>query len=92
MKCPFRKITTHIPGDTTKHFIIHDRVEEEFAECYGVNCPYYKALFGNKQFCLAVESEQTHFRVEQTYNKMIKALREGNDQLEEILKEKWDEM
>lgn len=37
MKCPYRKVTSH-----HKENNIHCAYdEEEFAECYGKECPYY---------------------------------------------------
>lgn len=37
MKCPYRKITYHFPEGSTR--VARD--EEDFAECYGKECPYH---------------------------------------------------
>lgn len=41
MKCPYRKITYHIPAGTMQS----SRDEEGFAECYGKECPFYDSGF-----------------------------------------------
>lgn len=49
MKCPYRKIVYHQVSSTDSL----DR--EEFAECYGEECPFYALDFEKKEFCLKAD-------------------------------------
>ena len=54
MKCPFRKITIY----KTEPDMMHEYAyEEQFAECYGNNCPYYAVVTYSKVTCTKCEHE-----------------------------------
>lgn len=58
MKCPYRKNTEHI-RETNCRFVIH----EQFAECYGEDCPLYEAELKlgtaiRPAFCKRAETEK----------------------------------
>ena len=42
MKCPYRKIVTHVGERVEGVIILPPKDVEEFAECYEWECPFYK--------------------------------------------------
>lgn len=42
MKCPFRKITIKDDKRNINGITIGSTTREEFAECYGYDCPHYR--------------------------------------------------
>lgn len=41
MKCPYRKIVTHVSEQAEGVHILPQKDVEEFAECYKRECPFY---------------------------------------------------
>ena len=61
MVCPFRKKTIHIDEITYKKGGVYFRpaqVIEQFAECHGIECPYYAEPEWDRPKCRRVEGDR----------------------------------
>ena len=54
MKCPYRKITMHQRAGISSN---ETNDVEEFAECYGKECPHFDS-YENKGYCQKAEAMQ----------------------------------
>lgn len=61
MVCPFRKNTIHIDKTTYSKggvSISPTQVIEQFAECHGIECPYYAEPEWDRPKCRRVEGDR----------------------------------
>ena len=58
MVCPFRKKTIHIDRIEDGYIISHAQDVEQFAECHGIECPYYAEPEWDRPKCRRVEGDR----------------------------------
>lgn len=58
MVCPFRKKTIHIDKIKGGVSFSPAQVIEQFAECHGIECPYYAEPEWDRPKCLRVEGDR----------------------------------